>query len=60
MTKTGLAPTATPVPTEATPEPLLNAKYVYDGDGNMVKSVVISTQKNTPRPTTRANISSRK
>jgi hypothetical protein len=36
MTVTGLAPTATAVPTEATPEPLLNAKYVYDGDGNMV------------------------
>jgi hypothetical protein len=28
------------LPTEAPPAPLQNAKYTYDGDGNMVKSVV--------------------
>jgi RHS repeat-associated protein len=32
--------TATAHPTEPAPEALQNAKYTYDGDGNMVKSVV--------------------
>jgi hypothetical protein len=32
---------ATAVPTELTPEPLQNANYTYDGDGNLVKSVII-------------------
>ena len=30
-------------PTEAPPAPLLNAHYYYDGDGNLVKSVVNDT-----------------
>jgi RHS repeat-associated protein len=33
-------PTATSIPTEPTPEPLQNATYTYDGDGNLVKSVI--------------------
>ena len=40
-------PTATTIPTEPTPEPLQSAKYVYDGDGNMVKAIVNSTLGNT-------------
>jgi RHS repeat-associated protein len=40
-------PTATTIPTETTPEPLQSAKYVYDGDGNMVKAIVNSTLGNT-------------
>jgi RHS repeat-associated protein len=35
-------PTATAIPTEPAPEALQNATYVYDGDGNMVKSVINS------------------
>jgi hypothetical protein len=31
---------ATAVPTELTPEPLQNVYYNYDGDGNLVKSVI--------------------
>jgi RHS repeat-associated protein len=33
-------PTATAIPTEPAPEALQNATYVYDGDGNLVKSVI--------------------
>jgi hypothetical protein len=33
-------PNAIAVPTEPTPEPLQNATYTYDGDGNLVKSVI--------------------
>jgi hypothetical protein len=31
------------VPSEPAPEPLDNVRYVYDGDGNLVKSVTTST-----------------
>ena len=40
LTITG-TPIASAVPTELTPEPLQNANYTYDGDGNLVKSVII-------------------
>ncbi len=33
-------PTATAIPTEPAPEALQNASYIYDGDGNLVKSVI--------------------
>jgi hypothetical protein len=32
--------TATGIPTEGMPEPLQNATYIYDGDSNLVKSVI--------------------
>ena len=42
-----ITPTTTPEPTailtEPTPEPLQSAQYIYDGDGNMVKSLVNET-----------------
>jgi RHS repeat-associated protein len=37
----------TAIPTEEAPEPLQSAKYLYDGDGNLVKSVVNSTLGHT-------------
>jgi hypothetical protein len=37
----------TAIPTEEAPEPLQSTKYLYDGDGNMVKSVVNSTLGHT-------------
>jgi hypothetical protein len=43
----GPTPTLTAIPTEETPEPLQNAKYLYDGEGNLVKSVVNSTLGHT-------------
>ena len=43
----GSTPTLTAIPTEEAPEPLQSAKYFYDGDGNLVKSVVNSTLGNT-------------
>ena len=43
----GPTPTLTVIPTEEAPEPLQSAKYFYDGDGNLVKSVVNSTMGNT-------------
>jgi hypothetical protein len=33
-------PTATTVPTEGPAQPLQNATYIYDADGNLVKSVI--------------------
>jgi RHS repeat-associated protein len=37
----------TAIPTEEAPEPLQSANYLYDGDGNLVKSVVNSTLGHT-------------
>ena len=37
----------TAIPTEEAPEPLQSATYLYDGDGNLVKSVVDSTLGHT-------------
>ncbi len=37
----------TAIPTEEAPEPVQSAKYLYDGDGNLVKSVVNSVMGNT-------------
>jgi len=39
LTITG-TPIATAVPTELTPEPLQNVYFNFDGDGNLVKSVI--------------------
>jgi hypothetical protein len=43
----GPTPTLTAILTEEAPEPLQSAKYLYDGDGNLVKSVVNSTLGHT-------------
>jgi RHS repeat-associated protein len=43
----GPTPTLTPIPTEEAPVPLQSATYLYDGDGNLVKSVVNSTLGHT-------------